>query len=172
MASCVWPLLARGENDHPAGYFPALLSPLAAAGFGIVTYLAAVWLMPVYAMERPQSLGWRMLLLVHMTPSVPAWSMAVIGLTLLLLTALSYSVSQAAFALAQFGGSQKTPRFLYAALFLLLIPACVLDPDAAQAALAAAAPWRTLAYFALLCLLCLCCAIQSGKQRGKREEMG
>ena len=171
-ASCVWPLLARAEDDQPAGFFPVLLSPLAAVGWGTVTYLAAVWLMPVYAMQRPQSLGWRMLLLVHMTPSVPAWSMAVIGLTLLLLTALSYSVSQAAFALSQFGGSQKTPRFLYAALFMLPIPACVLDPDAAQAALAAAASWRSLAYFTLLCLLCLRCAIRNRKKRSGREEAG
>ena len=172
LSSSVWPLLARGDDDQPAGFLPALLPSLTAVGLGIVTYLASVWLMPVYAMQRPQSLGWRMLLLVHMTPSVPAWSMAVIGLTLLLLLALSYSVSQAAIALSEFGGTQKTPRFLYATVFLLLIPACVLDPDAAQAALAAASPFRTFAYFALLCLLCLCCAIRSRKERRGREEAG
>ncbi|MBQ6257803.1 MAG: hypothetical protein IJJ60_14525, partial [Clostridia bacterium] len=115
-------------------------------------------------MQRPESLGWRMLLLVHMTPSVPAWSMEVIGLLLLLLTATAYSVSQAAKALSRFGGKQKTPRFLTAALLFLLVPACVIDPDGMQELLAAAAPWRTAACFLLLILLCLCSLIRSKRK--------
>ena len=164
VASAVWPLLNREDDDPPRGFFSVLRAPLMALAFGVFTYLASVWLMPVYVMQRPESLGWRMLLLVHMTPSVPAWSMEVIGLLLLLLTATAYSVSQAAKALSRFGGKQKTPRFLTAALLFLLVPACVIDPDGMQELLAAAAPWRTAACFLLLILLCLCSLIRSKRK--------
>jgi hypothetical protein len=115
-------------------------------------------------MQRPESLGWRMLLLVHMTPSVPAWSMEVIGLTLLLLTASTYSAAQAAKALSQFGGKQKTPRFLTAALLFLLVPACIMNPDGVQEMLTAAAPWRAAVSILLLISLCLCSLIRNGKK--------
>ncbi len=78
VASAVWPLLTREDTEPPRRFFLTLRAPLLALALGIVTYLASVWLMPVYVMQRPESLGWRMLLLVHMTPSVPAWSMEVI----------------------------------------------------------------------------------------------
>lgn len=163
-ASAVWPLLDRQDAEPPRGFFSALRSPLSALAFGIITYLASVWLMPVYVMQRPESLGWRMLLMVHMTPSVPAWSLEVIGLMLLLLAAIMYSTSQAAKALARSGGKQKTPRYLTAALLFLLVPACVIDPDAMQDLLAAAAPWRAAAYLVLLGLLCLCSLIRNKKK--------
>ncbi len=111
-----------------------------------------------------------MLLLVHMTPSVPAWSLEVIGLMLLLLTAVTYSATQADLALAQSGGKQKTPRYLTAALFFALIPACVIDPDGMQETLAAAAPWRAAAYFVLLGLLCLCSLIRRKRQTDAQED--
>ena len=164
LASAVWPLLNREDQAPPQRFFPMLRAPLLALGLGAVTYAASVWLMPVYVMQRPESLGWRMLILVHMTPSVPAWSMEVIGLMLLLLTAAAYSASQASFALSQFGGKQKSPRFLTAALLFLLVPACVIDPDSVQEMLAAAAPWRGSAYLALLILLCLCSLIRNKKK--------
>ena len=164
LASAVWPMLTREDTEPPRRFFSALRAPLLALVLGIITYLASVWLMPVYVMQRPESLGWRMLLLVHMTPSVPAWSMEVIGLTLLLLTATAYSVSQAAKALSCFGGKQKTPRFLTAALLFLLVPVCVIDPDGMQEMLAAAAPWRAAVSFMLLVLLCLCSLIRNKKE--------
>ena len=168
-ASAVWPLLDREDGEQPQGFFSVLLFPLLALGLGIITFLASVWLMPVYVMQRPESLGWRMLLLVHMTPSVPAWSMEVIGLMLLLLASAAYSVSQASRSLAQFSGSKKAPRFLHAALLFLLSPACVIDPDGAQALLSLAAPWRTAAYFALLGALCLCSLIRGRKKMNAPE---
>ena len=163
-ASAVWPMLTRDDRDDARGLFSAFRFPLAAIGLGVFTYLVSVWLMPVYVMQRPESLGWRMLLMVHMTPSVPAWSMEVIGLMLLLPAASTYSASQAAKALSQFSGNQKTPRFLHAALLLLLVPACVIDPDSVQEILAAAAPWRAAAYFVLLGMLCLCSLIRNKKK--------
>jgi hypothetical protein len=45
--------------------------------------LFSVWLMPVYAMARRETLGWRLLLLTNMTPSIPAWSMEALALLLL-----------------------------------------------------------------------------------------
>ncbi len=155
VVSGVWPLLNREENEPPVSFFTAARFPLAAVGLGIFTYLTAVWLMPVYAMSRPESVGWRILLIAHMTPSVPAWSAAVIGLLLLLLTAVSGSVSQAALALSRLGGKRKPPRFLHAALLFLLVPACAINPDTAQKILTAAAPWRAAAALALLSMLCL-----------------
>ena len=168
-ASAMWPLLDRQETEPPRGFFSALRAPLSALAFGTITYLASVWLMPVYVMQRPESLGWRMLLMVHMTPSVPAWSLEVIGLMLLLLAAVAYSTSQAVSALSQSGGKQKTPRFLHAALLFLLVPACVIDPDAMQDLLAAAAPWRAAVYFVLLILLCLCSMIRNKKKTDAPE---
>ena len=164
VASAVWPLLTREDTEPPQRFFLTLRAPLLALALGIITYLASVWLMPVYVMQRPESLGWRMLLLVHMTPSVPAWSMEVIGLTLLLLAASAYSAAQAAKALSQFGGKQKTPRFLTAALLFLLVPACIMNPDGAQKMLTAAAPWRAAVSLLLLILLCLCSLIRNGKK--------
>ena len=164
LASAAWPMLTREDTEPPLRFFPTLRAPLLALVLGIITYLASVWLMPVYVMQRPESLGWRMLLLVHMTPSVPAWSMEVIGLMLLLLTATAYSASQASFVLSQFGGQQKTPRFLTAALLFLLVPACVTDPDSVQEMLAAASPWRAAVSFMLLILLCLCSLIRNKKK--------
>lgn len=163
-ASSVWPLLNREDQEEARGFFPFLRAPLLALALGILTYLASMWLMPVYVMQRPESLGWRMLLLVHMTPSVPAWSMEVTGLLLLLLAAAAYSASQAAKALAQSGGKQKTPRYLTAALLFLLVPACVTNPDAVQDLLTAAAPWRAAVSFVLLGLLCLCSLIRHKKK--------
>ena len=164
LASAAWPMLTREDTEPPLRFFPTLRAPLLALVLGSITYLASVWLMPVYVMQRPESLGWRMLLLVHMTPSVPAWSMEVIGLMLLLLTATAYSASQASFALSQFGGQQKTPRFLTAALLFSLVPACVTDPDSVQEMLAAASPWRAAVSFMLLILLCLCSLIRNKKK--------
>ncbi len=164
-ASGVWPLLTCGEKECPHSLFPAVRSPLIAVCLGTVTYLFSVWLMPVYAMERPENLGWRMMLIVHMTPSIPAWSMSVAALMLLLLTAAAYSASQAAFALSRFGGKKKAPRFLNASILFSLTPACVMNPDAAEAFLAAAAPWRAAVCFFLLCLLAAYCAIRDKRKR-------
>ena len=170
LASTVWPMLSSGDHERPSGFFFALRAPLAAVGLGVFTYLVSVWLMPVYVMQRPESLGWRMLLMVHMTPSVPAWSMEVIGLLFLLLAAVTYSASQAALALAQSGGKQKTPRYLTAALLILLVPACVMDTDAAREILTAAAPWRAAASFVLLGFLRLCSLIRNKKKADAPED--
>ena len=171
LASAVWPLLTSEDQERPQGFFSAFRFPLAAIGLGVFTYLVSVWLMPVYAMQRPESLGWCMLLLVHMTPSVPAWSMEVIGLMLLLLAASTYSASQASKALSQFGGKQKTPRFLTAALLFLLVPACAINPDSMQEMLAAAAPWRAAVYFVLLGFLCLFSLIRNKKKADAGDDL-
>lgn len=171
LASAVWSMLIREDTEPPQGFFSALRAPLLALVLSIITYLASVWLMPVYVMQRPESLGWRMLLLVHMTPSVPAWSMEVIGLLLLLLSAATYSASQAALALSQFGGKQKKPRFLTAALLFLLVPACVTDPDSVQDLLSVAAPWRAAAYFVLLGSLCLFSLIRNKKKADSGDSL-
>ncbi len=169
VGSAVWPVLNREDDEPIRGFFPVLRAPLLALAFGILTYLASVWLMPVYVMQRPESAGWRMLLLVHMTPSVPAWSMEVIALMLLLPAAVTYSASQAAFALSRFGGKQKKPRCLTALLLFLLVPGSVIDPDGACEMLTAAAAWRAPAYFALLVLLCLCSLIRNKGKQDARE---
>ncbi len=169
LASAVWPLLDREEAEQPRGFFSVLRFPLTALGLGVVTYLASVWLMPVYVMQRPESLGWRMLLMVHMTPSVPAWSLEMIGLLLLLLAAVTYSTAQAALALARSGGKQKAPRILTVALFFVLVPACVIDPDGMQEMLSAVAPWRAAVYFAILSVLFLCSLIRNKKKEDAPE---
>ena len=158
-AGCVSPLLSP-ENDPDAvramadqrTLLPPLLLALAA---GIVTMLCSVWLMPVYFMARPETLGWRLLVLTNMTPSVPAWSLNVMGLFFLLLTALCMSVRQAAVFLVPAGVSRaaSVPAGLTALFPAALALPCILAPQAVQRALVDIAPLRAgIALAALLAL--------------------
>ena len=135
----VWPLILHGSPEEEKGLLalkkPGLLPWAAAVGVGMAAYLLSVWLLPVYAMAKPQSLGWRLMLVAHMTPSIPAWSMEVIGLTLLFALTLCHCVSQTGDLLALCAKKAAPSRWTPLALLLLLIPAGAADTENIRQAL-------------------------------------
>ena len=163
----VFPLLTvRNEESH--GLIQEkkgiLLGPLLfALGAAVVTYGLSVWLSPFYTLARPEDLGWRLLLPVHMTPSVPAWSMMVLGLLLLFLLALSNCVSQASRLLARCAGKKEPPTLLYFLLPMALVPAGVLATEPIQDFLADIAPGRALLVLATLAVLAAACLLKKKK---------
>ena len=159
VSGCAWPLL---YPEKPCGALalterrstllrPALLALLA----GVGTMLCSVWLMPVYALARPYTLGWRMLLLTHMTPSVAAWSLEFAGVTLLLMLTLCHSLCRAGEMLAMAGGRKEAPAFLPALLIAPLLPLRGAGEWAAAEALIRFAPWRAVILIAVLGCLTL-----------------
>ena len=163
VSGCVWPLLTPQNSQtlspmltkKSAAVKPALLSILAGCG----TMLVSVWLMPVYAMSRPETLGWRLMLATNMTPSIPAWSMVVIGILLLFFLSLSYHVTQAAALIS----TKKEPPSGWLLLFLMLLltPCSVLQfPDILET-LSRIALFRGPLTLSLLLLL----SIRGKKQR-------
>lgn len=123
-ALCVWPLLMpqAPRSLSPLLERPSLLtfSLLRSVLFGMLSLAVSVWLMPVYALSSPRTLGWKLLLVIHMTPSVPAWSLAVIGLSLLLLFCLSSAVKQCALLVARAYGQRHAPMPLLGVLLALV----------------------------------------------------
>lgn len=163
----VWPLLTPRGEDLASLYSPtkaALFPWLRAVFFGVLAYAVSVWLMPVYSLARASTVGWRLLLLAHMTPSIPAWSMEVTGLILLFLLCLARSANQTCAWLSRCAGQRKSSRFLPLLILLFAVPASVLKLPAIQRFFVAAAPFRALLMLVLLSLLC---AVQFIK--GKRE---
>lgn len=152
-AGCVWTWLSPGGEECPPAR--TLLLPWArSAAAGIATMLISVWLMPFFFMARPETAGWRLLTLTNMTPSVPAWSLNVLGLCSVLLLALCASLSRAGELLIRFAGRDgPSPAFSFL-LPLLLIPAA-LPSTGAQDALVRAAPWRAAATVAILGMMLL-----------------
>ncbi len=146
VSGCCAPLLMAGEESalrplqkkKSTLYLPVLLSLSA----GIVTMLVSVWLMPVSALAQPHTLGWKIMLVTHMTPSVAAWSLEFLGLTLMLLLALCENLDRASRLLARSGGRRQAPRLLTAALTWLLLPTAFLPAQTWQRVLIALAPYR------------------------------
>lgn len=150
LRGCIWVLGASAGVCCPllsAGGPPRrrmLLSLLAAFFLAAAAALAAAWLMPVYALAAPRTVGWRMLLVTHMTPSVPCWSVQVALVTLLLLLSLAVSVRRAAaFAASSFGVERKAGNHWAETLFLLLlIPFSAMQTESVRAFLVTAGPLR------------------------------
>ena len=104
LSAAIWPLISAEPAEQMMykqkasfGFSSVLIAIL----FALITYGVSIWLLPYYAMARPQALGWRLLLVTHMTPSIPAWSLEVIALLLLLMLSLSISTAYAAVTLTK-----------------------------------------------------------------------
>ena len=145
-SGCVWPLLAP---EKPGGLGPlaersaALRRPvLLALLAGAAAALVSAWLLPVYGLARPRTLGWRLLLVTHMTPSVAAWSLELAGLTLLLMLGLCDGLTRAGRMLSALAGRKRAPAFAAPALALLLLPAAFAGSEALAGWLIRLAPWR------------------------------
>jgi len=152
-ASACCPHLLPGSAKLPprAALTPLLLALL----MGALTAAVSAWLMPVYALSGQRTLGWRMLLVAHMTPSVPCWSLAVAGVLMLLLLSVCAGVRRAAAFLGGFFGKKSDPGWAAAALMLLLLPAGALQTAPIRDFLIQAAPWRTVLMAAAAAAPCL-----------------
>ena len=146
VSGCVWPLVTNKTSGAPDALLrpnPPLRPALLSLAAGILTMLLAVWLMPAYALARPYTTGWRMLLVTHMTPSTAAWSMEFIGLTLLLLLGLCECLSRAGRMLLIIGNRRSAP-LLPLALSLFLLPFGAGKNAAFEQTLISLAPWRAV----------------------------
>lgn len=167
-AGAVWPMLSPAGTDSAdrRQLFPALMRGW---GAGVITMLFSVWLMPVYFMARPETLGWRLLVLTNMTPSVAAWSLEVVGLMLLMLLCLSASVSQAAGLTARCVGKRQAPPLWGMIFTLCLIPAGAFALPGIQRFLTNAAPWRGAAALAVLLVMAFGAAVKKEKSPAKED---
>ena len=166
----VWPMLMSSDEPEETPLLRegrVLLPPLLAAlAAGIVTMLFSVWLMPVYFMARQARLGWRLLVLTNMTPSVPAWSMNVVGLLLLFLLALAASVRQAALLLTPAARSSPVSPWLTAGILGMMALLCACAPGEIERLLLWAGPLRAAVTLILLLLLARrTSGAMSGKER-------
>ena len=173
VGGCVWPLLLT-EDRSALGHLtkknsPLLRSFLVSVAFAVLWMLTADWLTPIYAMRRPETLGWRVLLIAQMTPSIPAWSMQVVGVTLLLLLALHERILLSSRAAAKFVRTEKGRFLIPLILFAFILPAAVsADPTLLDTAVRIAA-WRAALMPALLLLLYLAGRKQAAALRKKEE---
>ena len=168
-AGACWPWLmprdaAVSEQKEKRLLRPAFMALAAAAA----TALCSAYLLPVYALARPETPGWRMLLLTNVSPSVPGWSLLLTALLLLLLMALSAGVTRAGALIARAAGKESASPVLLFVLLTLLVPAGALDTNGIRRFLTAAAPWRAPVMAAYLLALCLG-ALKRGHPREKEK---
>ena len=122
----------------------------------------AAYLLPFYALARPEALGWRALLYAEISSSLTGWSLLLCAQMFLMLFSLAAGVTRAAALLSRAAGKKKSPPWLLAALLLLLMGAAGLNPPGFSALLLAALPWR-----AVLALLALAAMVIGSLLRGK-----
>lgn len=136
----------------------------------VLTALLSAYLMPVYALARPETLGWRMLLITHVNPSQMAWSLFLCAQMLLMLLSLSAGVTRSAALIARCMPHGASKPFLIALLFFFLLPLSALDLDPIEALLRKIAPMRGALAFLLMGLLLPGGIIRRTKGRGKEEK--
>lgn len=157
VSGCIWPLMRPQKKlslspileQKSRIVLPTLLAILA----GCAVMLVSVWLMPVYAMSRSETLGWRLLLMINMTPSIPAWSMETVGVLLLFFLALSNSVNEASALLKSMAGKESASAWITLLLLLILLPCAVFQFDAVLDTLSAIASFRGPATLFFMLLL-------------------
>lgn len=147
-----------------------LLRPyLAALAAASLTALLSAYLLPIYALARPESLGWRMMVITHVSPSVAAWSLFLCMQMFLLLIALAAGVTRAA---AQITWAVRRPQakpFLILLLLLLQVPAAALPMIEVQEMFLAIAPWRGAAALALMLILLIGALIRKKIREAQKE---
>ena len=149
----------RALTAHPQRGLRELLTALL---FGALTVFFAAYLLPFYALARPETLGWRALLYAEISSSLTGWSLLLCAQMFLMLFSLATGVTRAAALLSRAAGKKKSPPWLLAALLLLLMGAAGLNPPGFSAFLLAALPWR-----AVLALLALAAMVIGSLLRGK-----
>ena len=143
----VWPLLMPQEAEsrnqllaHPRRMIASFAAVCAAAALYTA---AAFWLTPFFTLRRSASLGWRLMLITNMTPSIPAWSLELAGFVLLALLGVSFHLSQAVLLIHPVQIEKRRIAALPALFFMLfLMPAALIASPDIQNALIIIAPFR------------------------------
>ena len=147
VASCCLPLLTPQRETNLQGLYDGgkrgLRTVLLSLTLGMVTALTSAFLLPFYALARPETLGWRLLLVSDVSPSLAGWSLLLCGLLMLLLMAQAAGVTRAASLICWAAGRDTASPFLITGLLMLLFPLSALSTQDAEALLRALAPWRS-----------------------------
>lgn len=146
VGSCCLPLLLPQRDSNLQSLCqearPGVRSVLCCLGLGTVTALFSAFLLPFYALARKETIGWRMMLLSNVSPSLPAWSLLLCAVLFLLLMLQSTGVTRAAALISHATGRRQISPGLLTLLFLLLVPLAALNTTDAEQLLIALAPWR------------------------------
>lgn len=126
------------------GLASLLFSLLAAA----LTAFLSAWLLPHYFLAQPDTVGSLLLIPLRFNPSLPAFSLLVCCMLMLLLISLACALSRSRHL---FSLAIGRPVSLFAGLLLVPLPA--LSTDAARQVLSALAPLRSLLLLAAFLLL-------------------
>ena len=147
-----------------------LLRPqLTALAAAILTALLSAYLLPVYALARPETLGWRLLLITHVSPSVVGWSLFLCAVMFLMLITLAAGVTQSASLLTWAAGAPRAKPYIIAVLLLLQVPAAALDLEVIEEGLTRIAPWRGAAVLLILLTLALGALVKKGRGTPEKE---
>ena len=115
-------------------------------------------------------MGWRLMLVANMTPSIPAWSTETVGILLLFFLSLSHSASQVSALAAQMAGKRESSGWVTLLLLLALVPCAVMQDAAMQETLIHLAFWRGPVTLILLLGLYLSSTIQKKKRQNGKEQ--
>lgn len=151
---------------RPALLLRPLLLAMAAAA---LTALFSAFLLPVYALARPETLGWRLLLVTHVSPSLAGWSLFLWAMLFLLLITLAAGVSRAACLMAWAVGKPAPSRALIGGLLLLQLPAAAFNGERLEGLLERAAPWRGPVTLGVLLALLLGALLKRGRAEKSKE---
>lgn len=167
-ACCPWLLpnsadTARAMQAGKPRGFGSLLGGLI---FSALFALTAAYLLPFYALARPETLGWRMLIFSTLSPSLIGWSLMLWAILFFLLLGLSAGTSRAAVWIARAAGKERPSRLLTAVLLLLQVPLAALNTDRGEGLLLRLAPFRGIAVAAVLG------ALLTGRSRRKERMRG
>lgn len=149
-ATALTPLLSPAQSPKKA--LPRLLLALL---FASVTAAAAAWLLPARALSAPRTAGWRLMLIAHLTPSVPCWSAQAAALLLLLMLSVCTGARQGMSMLA--GSIKKTRTASILSALFLLMTALILSAreEEIRALLMCIGPWRIVPVPAAGIAMCL-----------------
>lgn len=118
-----------------------------------ITALLSAYLLPLYALARPETTGYRLLLLARITPSVAAWSLLVCATMFLMLMTLGTGVQRGAQLFSIAAGKKEIPFSLTTGLLLSYVPWGALNIQPLEDMLIRIAPYRSgMAILALMLL--------------------
>lgn len=132
--------------------------------FAAAYALISAWLLPVYGLARPESLGWRMMLFSKVSASSVAWALCLGGLTFLLLAAFGAGVQRSGRMLSFAAGKQGCLQWLMWGLPLLAVPAAALQTVPVEKALRLLLPLRLPMAAGIMGIL----ALGAIRKRGKK----
>ena len=154
-ACCPWllPQSADTGKAMQSGKRKGLGSLLGGLFFSALFALLAAYLLPFYALARPETAGWRLLIFSTLSPSLIGWSLMLWAVLFFLLLALSAGTSRAALLIARAAGREKPSFLLTAVLLFMQVPLSALNTDKGEEILLNTAPYRAVIVIAVLAAL-------------------